>query len=106
MIQLTQSAATKVKELLDEEGRTDIALRVAVQPGGCSGLRYAMYLDDQIADTDLAEEQHGVRLVIDKTSAPYLSEAKVDFVDSLEASGFTIDNPMAQSSCACGNSFH
>lgn len=106
MISITESAAGKVKELLEQEGRTDIALRVAVQPGGCSGLRYAMYLDDQIADTDLAEEQHGVRVVIDKTSAPYLSQAKVDFVDSLEASGFTIDNPMAQSSCACGNSFH
>ena len=106
MITITESAAGKVKELLEQEGRADIALRVAVHPGGCSGLRYAMYLDDQIADTDLAEEQHGVRLVIDRTSAPYLSEAKVDFVDSLEASGFTIDNPMAQSSCACGNSFH
>ncbi len=106
MITLTENAAAKVKELLEQEGRTDIALRVAVQPGGCSGLRYAMYLDDQIAETDLAEEQHGVRLVIDKTSSPYLSEAKVDFVDSLEASGFTIDNPMATGGCACGNSFH
>jgi iron-sulfur cluster assembly accessory protein len=106
MISLTESAAGKVKELLQQEGRADIALRVAVQPGGCSGLRYAMYLDDQIADTDMAEEQHGVRLVVDRTSAPYLSEAKVDFVDSLEASGFTIDNPMAQGSCACGHSFH
>lgn len=106
MITLTESAAGKVKELLQQEGRTDVALRVEVQPGGCSGLRYAMYLDDQVADTDMAEEQHGVRLVIDRTSAPYLSEAKVDFVDTLEASGFTIDNPMAQGSCACGNSFH
>ncbi len=106
MISITEIAAGKVRELLEQEGRSDIALRVAVQPGGCSGLRYAMYLDDQIADTDLAEEQHGVRVVIDKTSAPYLTQAKVDFVDSLEASGFTIDNPMAQSSCACGNSFH
>ncbi|HYU56769.1 MAG TPA: iron-sulfur cluster assembly accessory protein [Actinomycetota bacterium] len=106
MITLTEMAASKVKELLDQEGRTDIALRVAVQPGGCSGLRYAMYLDDQLADGDLAEEQHGVRIVVDRTSAPYLSQAKVDFVDSLEASGFTIDNPMAQGSCACGHSFH
>ncbi|MEX2459374.1 MAG: iron-sulfur cluster assembly accessory protein [Actinomycetota bacterium] len=106
MITLTESAAGKVKELLQQEGRTDVALRVEVQPGGCSGLRYAMYLDDQVADTDMAEEQHGVRLVVDRTSAPYLSEAKVDFVDSLEASGFTIDNPMAQGSCACGHSFH
>jgi iron-sulfur cluster assembly accessory protein len=106
MIQLTENAAGKVKELLVEEGRSDIALRVAVQPGGCSGLRYAMYLDDQLSDKDVAEEQHGVRIVIDKMSVPYLSQATVDFVDSLEASGFTIDNPAAQSSCACGNSFH
>ena len=106
MITISENAAGKVKELLAEEGRDDIALRVAVQPGGCSGLRYAMYLDDQIGDKDQAEEQFGVRLVIDKMSVPYLSEAKIDFVDTLEASGFTIDNPLAQGSCACGHSFH
>ncbi len=106
MIQLTENAAGKVKELLEEEGRSDIALRVAVQPGGCSGLRYAMYLDDQYSDKDVAEEQFGVRLIVDKMSVPYLSDAKIDFVDSLEQSGFTIDNPAAQSSCACGHSFH
>jgi iron-sulfur cluster assembly accessory protein len=106
MITISENAAGKVKELLAEEGREDIALRVAVQPGGCSGLRYAMYLDDQLTEKDVAEEQFGVRVVIDKMSVPYLSEAKIDFVDTLEASGFTIDNPLAQSSCACGNSFH
>lgn len=105
-IRLSESAAGKVKELVAQEGQTDVVLRVAVQPGGCSGLRYAMYLDDQIGDTDLLFEQHGVRVAVDKMSAPYLREAKVDFVDTLEASGFTIDNPVAQSSCACGNSFH
>jgi iron-sulfur cluster assembly accessory protein len=106
MIQLTQTAAGKVQELLAEEDRTDIALRVAVQPGGCSGLRYAMYLDDQLSEKDVAEEQFGVRIVVDKMSVPYLSEATIDFVDTLEASGFTIDNPVAQGSCACGHSFH
>ena len=106
MIQLSETAAGKVKDLLAEEGRTDIALRVAVQPGGCSGLRYAMYLDDQLSDKDVAEEQFGVRIVVDRMSVPYLSEATIDFVDTLEASGFTIDNPMAQGSCACGHSFH
>jgi iron-sulfur cluster assembly accessory protein len=106
MIQLTENAAGKVKELLVEEGRADIALRVAVQPGGCSGLRYAMYLDDQLSEKDVTEEQHGVKVVIDKMSVPYLSQATIDFVDSLEASGFTIDNPAAQGSCACGHSFH
>jgi iron-sulfur cluster assembly accessory protein len=106
MIALTESAASEVKKLLDQEGRFDIALRVAVQPGGCSGLRYAMYLDDQVGDNDQAAEQFGVRVVVDRLSAPYLTEAKIDFVDSLEASGFTIDNPVAQGSCACGHSFH
>ena len=106
MIQLTQTAAGKVKELLEEEGRADIALRVAVQPGGCSGLRYAMYLDDQLSEKDVAEDQFVVWIVVDKMSVPYLSEATIDFVDTLEASGFTIDNPMAQGSCACGHSFH
>jgi iron-sulfur cluster assembly accessory protein len=106
MIKLTEMAAGKVKELLTEEGRDDIALRVAVQPGGCSGLRYAMYLDDQTSEKDVAEDQFGVRLVVDKMSVPYISDATIDFVDSLEASGFTIDNPAAQGGCACGNSFH
>ncbi|HLB63060.1 MAG TPA: iron-sulfur cluster insertion protein ErpA [Actinomycetota bacterium] len=105
-IRLTESAAGKVQELFQEEGRQDLALRVAVQPGGCSGLRYAMFLDDQISEKDVAEEQFGVRVVIDKMSVPYLSEATIDFVDTLEASGFTIDNPVAQGSCACGHSFH
>ena len=106
MIQLTEAAAGKVKELLTEEGRDDIALRVAVQPGGCSGLRYAMFLDDQISEKDQTADQFGVKLVIDKMSGPYLSQATIDFIDTLEQSGFTIDNPAAQGGCACGHSFH
>ena len=106
MIQLSETAAGKVKELVQQEGQPEVALRVAVQPGGCSGLRYQMYLDDQVGDSDLAANQHGVRVVIDKMSAPYLKEAKIDFVDTLEAGGFTIDNPVAQGTCACGHSFH
>jgi iron-sulfur cluster assembly accessory protein len=106
MLTLTENAAGKVKELLVEEGRSDIALRVAVQPGGCSGLRYAMYLDDQVGDADQTNEQHGVRLVIDRMSVPYLSQATVDFIDTLDQTGFTIDNPAAQGGCACGHSFH
>ena len=105
-MELTEGAAGKVKELLVQEGREDIALRVAVQPGGCSGLRYAMYLDDQVGEADTTQEQFGVRLVIDRMSVPYLSQATIDFVDTLEASGFTIDNPVAQGTCACGHSFH
>jgi iron-sulfur cluster assembly accessory protein len=105
MLTLTENAATKVKELLADEGRDDIALRVAVSPGGCAGLRYAMYLDDQASEKDSVEEQHGVRIVVDKMSVPYLSQATVDFIDTLEQTGFTIDNPAAQGGCACGHSF-
>jgi iron-sulfur cluster assembly accessory protein len=106
MVAITETAAGKVKELLEQEGRFDIALRVAVQPGGCSGLRYAMYLDDEVGDADETAEQFGVRVVVDRMSIPYLKEAKIDFIDSLEASGFTIDNPLATGGCACGHSFH
>jgi iron-sulfur cluster assembly accessory protein len=106
MLTITETAAGKVKELLAQEGRADIALRVAVQPGGCSGLRYAMFLDDEISDRDITAEHFGVQVVIDKMSVAYLDQATIDFLDSLEQSGFTIDNPMAQGSCACGHSFH
>jgi len=105
MIQLTQTAAGEVKKLIDEEGRADIALRIAVQPGGCSGLRYAMYLDDQVSEKDQLEEQFGVRVVVDKMSVPYLEGATIDFKDTIEQQGFTIDNPNAGSACACGGSF-
>ena len=105
-INLSAVAAGKIKSLLEQEGRDDLALRISVQPGGCSGLRYQMYLDDQVSEKDLLEEQFGVKVVVDKMSVPYLTQATIDWVDSLEASGFTIDNPAAQSSCACGHSFH
>jgi iron-sulfur cluster assembly accessory protein len=106
-IALSDEAAAKVKELLDREAsETPLALRVAVQPGGCSGLRYALYFDDQVKDSDNVVEHGGVRVVVDKMSAPYLKGATVHYVDTLQQSGFTIDNPNAQSSCACGDSFH
>lgn len=106
-ITLTEAAAGKVTELLEQEGQTNqVVLRIAVQPGGCSGLRYSMYLDDEVTDSDQIAEYHGVRVAVDRMSAPYLSDATVDFVDNLEASGFTIDNPAAQGTCACGHSFN
>ena len=106
-IRLSDTASVKVKELLAREApETQLALRVAVQPGGCSGLRYALYFDDQIKDTDQVGDFGGVRLVVDKMSAPYLLGAEIDYVDSLQQSGFTINNPNAQSTCACGDSFH
>ena len=105
-VQLTDAAAVKVKTLLDQEGRDDLNLRVAVQPGGCSGLKYKLFFDDRAMDGDVINDFSGVKVVVDKMSVPYLSGAVVDFVDSIEKQGFTIDNPNAGGSCACGDSFH
>ena len=105
-IVLTQAAAGKVKNLLDQEGRDDLSLRVQVQPGGCSGLRYQLYFDDRSLDGDVVSDFGGVKVVTDRMSAPYLVGATVDFVDTIEKQGFTIDNPNATGSCACGESFN
>jgi iron-sulfur cluster assembly accessory protein len=103
---LTEGAAAKVSSLLTQEGRDDLKLRIAVQPGGCSGLRYQLYFDDREIDGDIVAEFSGVAVVTDKMSAPYLMGATIDFVDTIEKQGFTIDNPNASGSCACGDSFH
>jgi len=103
---MTDAASTKVKHLLEQEGRDDLALRIAVQPGGCSGLRYQLYFDERSLDGDIVAAYGGVHVVTDRMSAPYLSGATIDFVDTIEKQGFTIDNPNAGGSCACGDSFH
>jgi iron-sulfur cluster assembly accessory protein len=103
---LTEGAAAKVKSLLAQEGRDDLALRIAVQPGGCSGLRYQLFFDERTLDGDEIKEFDGVNVVVDRMSLPYLHGAHIDFVDTIEKQGFTIDNPMATGSCACGDSFH
>ena len=103
---LTDAASAKVKALLEQEGRADLALRVAVQPGGCSGLRYQLYFDDRSLEGDQVTEFSGVDVIVDRMSAPYLTGAVIDFVDTIEQQGFTIDNPNATGSCACGDSFH
>ena len=103
---LTDPAAEKVASLLSQEGRDDLALRVAVQPGGCSGLRYQLFFDERQLDGDLVNDFNGVSVVVDRMSAPYLNGAVIDFVDTIEKQGFTIDNPNAGGSCACGESFH
>jgi iron-sulfur cluster assembly accessory protein len=105
-ILLTEVASTKVRSLLASEGRDDLALRVAVQPGGCSGLRYQLFFDDRSLDGDVVQDFGGVSVVTDRMSAPYLGGATIDFVDTIEKQGFTIDNPNATGSCACGDSFH
>jgi iron-sulfur cluster assembly accessory protein len=105
-VQLTDVAAVKVKALLEQEGRDDLRLRIAVQPGGCSGLRYQLFFDERSLDGDIVHEFGGVEVVVDRMSAPYLTGATIDFADRIEAQGFTIDNPNASGSCACGDSFH
>src|SRR5437667_11182458 len=106
LITLTPVAAQKVKELLGEEPDGDsLVLRVAIQGGGCSGFQYGLGFDAGVAEGDLELEQHGVTVVVDPFSAPYLHGAEVDYVDSIQAAGFAINNPNAVSSCGCGHSF-
>lgn len=104
---ITDSAAVKVKELLTQEERPDeVALRVAVQPGGCSGMRYALFFDDRKLEDDIVATVAGVPVRVDKMSAPHLRGTEIDWVDSLMGAGFQINNPNAKSTCACGDSFH
>ena len=106
-VKLTDTAADKVRSLLEQEGRDDLRLRLAVQPGGCSGLIYQLYFDERMLDGDsVAEFGDGVEVVVDKMSVPYLDGASIDFEDTIQKQGFTIDNPNASGSCACGDSFH
>jgi iron-sulfur cluster assembly accessory protein len=111
-VRMSKTAADKVLELLqrevsgspgEHEGK-EYALRVAVQPGGCAGLRYALYFDDRKLEDDRVDNLHGLEVRIDKMSAPYLAGAEIDFLDGLQQSGFTINNPNAKGSCACGDS--
>ncbi len=103
---LSDAAVAKVKALLAQEGRDDLRLRVAVQPGGCSGLRYQLFFDERSLDGDKVTDFGGVEVVVDRMSLPYLLGASIDFVDQIDKQGFTIDNPNAAGSCACGDSFH
>ena len=105
MITLTDFAAVKVKELIAEEGDENMALRVAVRPGGCSGFSYEMFFDTELADDDLQEAFGEIRVVSDPMSAQLLDGATLDFKDGLMGTGFAIDNPNAQRTCGCGNSF-
>jgi iron-sulfur cluster assembly accessory protein len=105
-INVSDAAAGKVKSLLEQEGRDDLQLRIAVQPGGCSGLRYQLFFDERHLDGDVVTDFDGVSVVVDRMSTPYLNGAVIDFVDTIEKQGFTIDNPNATGSCACGDSFH
>jgi iron-sulfur cluster assembly accessory protein len=106
IVSLTETAATKIRELIAEEPEGEAAvLRIAIQGGGCSGFEYALGFDTGAQEGDEAYEFHGVTVVIDPLSAPYIKGAKIDFVNSLQESGFKIDNPNVSASCGCGHSF-
>lgn len=105
VITLTDNATRKVHELIEAEGDTSLALRVAVKPGGCSGYSYEMYFDGDIAGDDVTADFSGVKVVVDPGSLPMLVGATLDYSEGLEGAGFAIDNPNANSTCGCGNSF-
>ena len=105
MITLTDTAATKVKDLIEAEGEPNLALRVAVRPGGCSGFSYEMFFDTDVAADDNLTDFEGVRVVVDASSAELLQGATLDYKDGLQGAGFAIENPNAQRSCGCGKSF-
>ena len=104
LLSVTEAAAVKIKQLMAEE--TDVSvLRVAIQGGGCSGFQYGLGFDRSAVEGDHELEAHGVQVVVDPFSAPYLHGAEIDYVDTIEAAGFAINNPNAVSSCGCGHSF-
>jgi iron-sulfur cluster assembly accessory protein len=105
VIALTDNAAVKVKELVAAEGEGDLALRVAVRPGGCSGFSYEMFFDTDVAADDVTADFGGVKVVVDPSSAQLLTGATLDYKDGLQQAGFSIDNPNAQRTCGCGQSF-
>lgn len=105
MISLTEAAAEKVRELLAREGRGAQVLRLRVIDGGCSGMRYDLSFDGEVGADDRESEQHGVRVVVDAESVPYVEGTTIDFASDLNDSGFKIENPRAQGTCGCGESF-
>ena len=105
MITITDVAANKVSELIKQEGDDELALRVAVRPGGCSGFSYEMFFDTEIADDDITAAYGDVKVVVDPSSAQLLAGATLDYKDGLQGAGFSINNPNAQRTCGCGQSF-
>jgi iron-sulfur cluster assembly accessory protein len=105
VIALTDSASGKVKELITQEGNEALMLRVAVRPGGCSGFSYEMFFDTERETDDLTVDYDGVTVVVDPSSAQLLSGATLDYKDGLQGAGFAINNPNAQRTCGCGQSF-
>lgn len=104
-VKISDEAQDKVRKLLAQEGRDDLRLRIAVQPGGCSGLIYQLFFDERVLENDSIVDFDGVEVIVDQMSVPYLNGSTIGFEDTIQKQGFTIDNPNAQGSCACGDSF-
>jgi len=104
-VSLTDVAAAKVAELLAQEDGEDLALRVAVKPGGCSGYSYEMFFDSEVADDDVVCRHGSVKVVVDPASAALLTGSTLDYSDGLQGAGFHISNPNATRTCGCGSSF-
>jgi iron-sulfur cluster assembly accessory protein len=105
VVSLTPDAQSRLKELLAKENNPQLALRIFVSGGGCSGMQYGMAFDDQRRADDLTVDQDGVQIVVDDFSVSYIRGAEIDYVDSLMGAGFTVHNPNATHSCSCGHSF-
>jgi iron-sulfur cluster assembly accessory protein len=106
VVEVTEAASTRIRELLERDGKlASQGLRMKVVGGGCSGLQYQLMFDDNLTDIDMTIEAGGVRVVVDEKSALYLAGSRLDFVDTLQESGFKIENPNAKSTCGCGQSF-
>jgi iron-sulfur cluster assembly accessory protein len=105
MITITQAAAEKVQEILKSEGKEGQALRVVIQGGGCSGFQYGLTFAEEAGDMDEVLDQHGIQVVIDQFSLPYVDGASIDYVEDVMGGGFKISNPNVTGTCGCGKSF-
>ena len=101
----SEAAASKVKELIKEEGNSDLMLRVFVSGGGCSGFQYGFTFDEELQDGDTVVENEGVKLLVDPMSFQYLSGAEIDYSEGMQGAQFVIRNPNASTTCGCGSSF-
>ena len=106
MLELTESAVEKIRDLLAEENKPTVKLRVFVQGGGCSGMQYGFTFDEEQNEDDFVIEQQGIALLVDSMSAQYLQGATINYKEDLMGSSFSIDNPNAQTTCGCGSSFN
>ena len=104
-VNITDPAVAELKRVLAKKDNPDLALRVFVSPGGCSGLSYGMAFEESPGDDDVVVEKDGVKLVVDEVSLMYIAGSEIDFVDALMGGGFTVYNPNAVKSCSCGHSF-